>query len=310
MPAPSGEPANQLRAEIEALGLDPYVEALERDGYAVIPPALAAPGGLAARLLDAILDAAERRSGLRPDLATGATHAGYKGPFFTRAAGPDSPFGELLQTLLFEGPVFEEALMNPVVLAMATQMLGYSCVLSSMSSMLKGPGEAPFALHVDSPLDSPLPPYPTVCNCTYALTDYSRENGGLVVVPGSHRWCRVPQGDEVRFGANGPTQVLPVECPAGSLICWHSNLWHGAFPRTAPGLRVNLILYFAPPSIRTQEDLVGRIPAEMLARNAPRFAILTQQAVAYGFHSQEQFLERLSRAAEHVARFPQGASRL
>jgi ectoine hydroxylase-related dioxygenase (phytanoyl-CoA dioxygenase family) len=310
MPAPTGPLAERLRSEIEGLGLAPHVEELERDGYTVIPPQRAAPPGLAARLREAILDLAQRKSGVRPDLETGATHAGYRGPFFTRAAGPDSPFGELLQALLFEGPVFEAALMNPVVLAMATQLLGYGCVLSSMSSMLKGPGEAPFALHVDSPLDSPLPPYSAVCNCTYALTDYSRENGALALVPGSHRWCRVPEGDELRVSESGPTAVVPVECPAGSLICWHGNLWHGAFPRTAPGLRVNLILYFALPSIRTQEDLVDRVTPEMLARNGPRFAILSQQAVAYGFHSQEDFLQRIARAAEHVARFPEGASRL
>src|SRR5262245_16858245 len=309
MPAPTGELARRLGAEIEALGLKRHADQRERDGYTVLPPALAAPAGLPDRLREAILAAAERRSGARPDLARGSTHAGYKGPFFAPAAGPDSPFGELLQTLLFEAPVFEEALMNPAALAMATHMLGYTCVLSSMSCMLKGPGEAPFALHVDSPLDSPLPPYSAVCNCTYALTDYSRANGALAVVPGSHRWCRVPQGDELRVREDGPARAVAVECPAGSLICWHGNLWHGAFPRSAPGLRINLILYFALPSMRTQEDLVGRITPEMLGRNGPRFAILTQQAIAYGFHSQEHFLERLARAAQHTVRFPEGAGR-
>jgi hypothetical protein len=310
MPAPDGSLAERLRAEITALGLAPYVDQLDRDGYTVIPPALAAPAGLAERLRGAILDVAERRSGVRPDLALGVTHAGYKGPFHARAAGPDSPFGELLQSLLLEGPVFEAALMNPVVLALATHLLGYGCVLSSMSSMLKGPCEAPFAIHVDSPLDTPLPPYSAVCNCTYALTDYSRENGALAVIPGSHRWCRVPEGEDLRLERPGRAPAVPVECPAGSLICWHANLWHGAFPRRAPGLRVNLILYFALPSIRTQEDLVDRISDEMLARNPPRFAILAQQAIAYGFHGQEHFLQRLARAARHVSRFPEGASRL
>jgi hypothetical protein len=310
MSEPVTDPRQQLQQEIRALGLEAHVAELDQQGYTVIPPQIATPGGLASRLLEAILEVAEKRSGVRPDRKTGATHAGYTGPFYSPADGPDSPFGQLLQALLFEGPVFEEALMNPVSLAMATHLCGYGCVLSSMSSMVKGPGEAPFALHVDAPLASPLPPYSVVCNCTYALTDYSRENGGLAVVPGSHRWCRNPEGDELRFAAEGETSVLPIECPAGSLICWHSNLWHGAFPRSAPGLRVNLILYFALPSIRTQEDLVGRVSAEMLDRNPPRFGILTQQAIAYGFHDQQHFLERLARASKHVAAFPAGAAPL
>ena len=78
---------------------------------------------------------------------------------------------------------------------------------------------------------------------------------------------------------------------------------------TLPNCAEFVILYFALPSIRTQEDLVGRITPEMLGRNLPRFAILTQQAIAYGFHSQEHFLERLARAAPHAARFPEGANR-
>ena len=175
--------------------------------------------------------------------------------------------------------------------------------------MIKGPGESPFALHVDAPLDSPLPPYSVVCNCTYALTDYSLENGCLAMVPGSDEWRRNPEGDELTFGVGGKVEVLPIECPAGSLICWHSNTWHGAFPRSAPGLRVNLILYFARPSIRTQEDLVGNVPEEILDRNPPRFAILAQQGIAYGYRSHADFLERLARVAKYARAYPPGVAR-
>ena len=57
------------------LGLQTYVADLDARGYTVIPPEIATPNGLAERMLEAVLDIAERRNGERPDLETGSTHA-------------------------------------------------------------------------------------------------------------------------------------------------------------------------------------------------------------------------------------------
>ena len=61
--------------EICRLGLQTYVADLDARGYTVIPPEIATPNGLAERMLEAVLDIAERRNGERPDLETGSTHA-------------------------------------------------------------------------------------------------------------------------------------------------------------------------------------------------------------------------------------------
>ena len=98
------------------------------------------------------MDVAERRNGVRPDLETGSTHAGFKGRFAALSRGGDSPIGDLMQSILFEDRVFEEALMNPVLLALASYMCGYSVVLSSMGCFMKGPNESSFSLHTDTPL--------------------------------------------------------------------------------------------------------------------------------------------------------------
>ena len=72
--------------EIRSMGLETYIADLDAHGYTVIPPEIASPGDLAERMLTAALDVAERRNGVRPDLETGSTHAGYKGRF--AALGP------------------------------------------------------------------------------------------------------------------------------------------------------------------------------------------------------------------------------
>ncbi|MCH2187811.1 hypothetical protein MK280_18300, partial [Myxococcota bacterium] len=110
------DPLKAVWAEIRRLELEKYIADLDANGLTVIPPEIACPGDLDSRLLEALLDLAEETNGVRPDLKTGKTHARYKG----RYAGEegDSPFGALLQCLVLKGPVFEEAMMNPVLLAM------------------------------------------------------------------------------------------------------------------------------------------------------------------------------------------------
>ena len=71
-------PLKLIRTEIHEHSLQPYVAELDAQGYTVIPPKIAAPEGLADRLLHACLDVSERRTGVRPDLETGETHRNFK----------------------------------------------------------------------------------------------------------------------------------------------------------------------------------------------------------------------------------------
>ena len=137
--------------EIGDLGLQTYIADLDAHGYTVIPPEIASPNDLAERMLEACLDAAERRNGERPDLGTGSSRM----PSTTGDGG--SPAGDVMKLMLLEDPVFEVSLMNPVLLAMVTHLCGYNVVLSSMTCSMKGPNASPFRLHTDTRLPSPLP---------------------------------------------------------------------------------------------------------------------------------------------------------
>ena len=308
--------------DICELGLQSYVADLDAYGYTIIPPEIASPNGLADRMLEAMLDIAERRNGERPDLKTGSTHAHMQvqsmaapvkvGRPKSRMRGAnaddrDSPVGDVMHSLLLENPVFEESLMNPVMLALATYLCGYNAVLSTMACWMKGPNETTFRLHTDNPMASPLTQQSVVCQSTYWLTDFNRENGGTAIVPGSHKWCRHPIGAECIVPANpgdfGNAQAVPVEGKAGSLIVWHGNLWHGAFNRRAPGLRVSVTNYMVRPYIRTLEDFIGKIPQETLDRNPTRFAILTQQSVIPGYHTEEDRAEKATYAEKYISAY-------
>ena len=282
----------RLWDEINDLGLQHHIEDLDTEGYTVIPPEIANPNGLGERMLEACLDIAERRTGERPDLERGRSRSRI-----------DSPVGDTMKALLLADPVFEESLMNPALLALATYLCGYDVVLSSLTSFIKGPSNTRFRLHTDTRLPSPLPTQALLCKCIYALTDFNRDNGSTAFVPGSHKWCRNPVAGETSIGEGGNDQAVPVEAAAGSLIIFHGNTWHGAYDRVVPGLRVSVHLLMVRSLLRTTEDFIGRVPQEVLDRNRPRFAILTQQGVVPGYIDKDDERAKVARAQKFVSAF-------
>jgi len=302
---------DRLWSEIDQLGLRTYIADLDEYGYTVVPPEIASPNGLAERMLEACLDVAERRNGKRPDLRTGyakshpamaAKERGPKNRGPAATADGESPVGAAMGMMLLEDPVFEEALMNPVLLALVTHLCGYNVVMSSMGCTLKGPTGTQFHLHTDTRLPSPLPVQPLLCKSMYLLTDFNRENGSTVFVPGSHKWCRNPVGSETLIGEGGG-QACPVEAAAGSLVVFHGNVWHGAYDRMAPGLRVSMHLLMVRPILRTREDLIGRVPRAVLERNPARFAILAQQGLAGGSIAPGDLSANVTRAQKYISAF-------
>ena len=279
----------QLWGEIKELGLEPYIAELDVRGFTVIPPELTGVGRDPERYIELVLDVVEDDTGVRPNLETGE-------PFSGIGRIPGAQW-----TLINQGQPFEEALMDPVLLTLATYLVGYGCVVNAYHPMVKGPGGDDLELHCDAqlamPVLAPLPSWGVVANLTYALTDYTVDNGCIVYVPGSHRRCSVPTGEQSRVPVN--KEIVPVECPAGSLVVHHANTWHGAYTRRASGLRVSMQMYFARWFMRTLESHIDTIGQEVLDRNPPRFATLTGQHIEHGYSSMEDLRSRKQRAAKY-----------
>jgi ectoine hydroxylase-related dioxygenase (phytanoyl-CoA dioxygenase family) len=252
--------------EIDRQKLERNAYELERDGFTILLPEQVAPASFIDALRDECIRVAERRTG-PVDIATGHAQSQIT-----------NQFGQV-QTeagVLFENPLFEEALMNPAALALITYLLGESCILNHISTFLKGPGRDYLPLHSDQNRSSslaPFTPYAQVANATWILTDYSKDDGSTCFVPGSHKLCRPPTEHEA-------TDITlfrqPVVAPAGSILVWHGNTWHGAVPRTKAGVRVSLIAYFSRWYHQPIFPLEKQITPAMLSRNNERFAILTR----------------------------------
>jgi ectoine hydroxylase-related dioxygenase (phytanoyl-CoA dioxygenase family) len=254
-----GGAAQRVLGEIRRLGLVENAWELDSLGYTVIRPEQMGSQALAARLQARILELSEEKTGVRPDVETGQTHQ-----HFASKLGR----AQMMKDVLLQDPLFEQALMQPQVLALVAYLVGESGVLDTMNATLKAPGPEFLSLHVDTGQPAPLPPYAQVANATWVLSDYTVENGATCFIPGSHKWGRTPlEHEQVDL-----SMAVPVEAKAGSVLIWHGNTWHGAFPRTAPGLRVALIMYFIRWYLRPQVGYADKVTPEALARNGERFA--------------------------------------
>ena len=259
---------DRIWAEVERLDLQGNVAELEACGLTVVPPErMLAPGRLD-HALATILDLMEQRNGVRPDVASGATHVNVSFP--------------TLYFFLLEDPVFVEALLHPVARALVDYLLGEQCLLHATVVFMKGPADPPgpglqLGLHSDQQMvPEPFPPYPLIVGATLLLTDYTLDTGAFAYVPGSHRRARHPVGPE------GSEHAVPVEAPRGSLLVHHGALWHGSFPRTEPGLRVGMAYAYCRMFMAPLEGYRERVTDEQLAAGPPRLARLLGRHVPTG----------------------------
>ena len=249
--------------QIQERGLIQNLEELEEEGYTVLTPEQIGNPRILERARAAILRLLEEHTGVKHDIETGAhgaidTWAHSQGQY-------------LLYGFLEKDPVFEEIIQHPMTLPFMEYFLGPDCLLSSLTCFIKWQNAEGYGtglgLHADDgmPFFAPLPDPPQVFNSNWFLTDYTKANGAFCVVPGSHKLRRQLNTGE------GVEDAIPVEGPAGSVVVFHGNLWHGAFPRLNPGLRISINPFMVGYHYRVQENFQGRISDEILARNGVRF---------------------------------------
>lgn len=143
-----------------------------------------------------------------------------------------------LANLADKGEVFRQILAMPRVLAYVRHVLGPAVKLSSLNARSVNPhGSGAQPLHADMAAVADEKGY-WVCNTVWMLDDYTPDNGALRVVPGSHRWRKLPQHELADPLADHPGQVL-VTGTAGTVVVLNAHAWHAGManrtdrPRTA-----------------------------------------------------------------------------
>ncbi len=216
--------------------------AVTRDGYAVVRDAIDHDTVAAvAADLQPFLDAAH----------TG--HEEFMGSVTKR-------FGALIA----KSTAVQALILHPLVLAVADHALLPSCAryqLHYTGVMHLEPGERQQVLHRDTsvyPFANPCPPL-TVATM-WAISDFTRQNGGTRVCPGSHRWPneRVPSRSE----------VVTAEMAAGSVLIYLGNTIHGGGSNRSDLARTGVALHYSLGWLRQEENQYLAV-AQEVSRTLP-----------------------------------------
>lgn len=157
-----------------------------------------------------------------------------------------------LANLVNKGEVFRRIITEPRMLSCVGLVLKNGFKLSSLNARSANPhNRVPQPLHADMgaiPDDSG----DWVCNCVWTLDDFTPYNGALRVVPGSHRWNRLPQD-----AMDDPTAPHPQEqvitARAGSLIVLNAHVWHGGMENRTDSPRSAIHAFFVRPDKPQQQ---------------------------------------------------------
>ncbi|MEE9282060.1 MAG: phytanoyl-CoA dioxygenase family protein [Myxococcota bacterium] len=241
---------------------------LETAGLTIVPPDVT---GVTPELLDRCTEVLLKRfteiTGGCPITIEDGPTGELTWPEMPRSAlrGDDAPppTQMLIQQLLQLDRCFRDLTVNPVADALIDHLIGSLPVpggkararrLSSTNSFVKWQGEYGYGqtlgLHCDQGAN-PLPwgyTAPTA-NATWCLTEYTKEDGALAYVPGSHRSNAHPSQPRAA------KQAVPAVAPRGAVIIWPGSTWHSAFPKLTPGLRLNAVTYYRHSSVLPQENL-------------------------------------------------------
>ena len=164
-----------------------------------------------------------------------------------------------LGALLRRSEAAREIAIHPIVMALCDDLLLPHCAryqLNFSGIMHLEPGAGAQALHRDGllyPLRHPHPP--TILPTIWALTDFTAENGGTQVAPGSHLWehDREPYADE----------VINTEMPAGSVLIYTGGTYHGGGHNRSDTVRTALSLQYCLGWLRQEENQYLANPPEV-----------------------------------------------
>lgn len=173
-------------------------------------------------------------------------------------------------------PFFLKYLELPELLQVIDSTLTNTCVLhvqqgSILPSFPKGQAPPVFqnVFHMDFPRY--LNHYFASVNCFFAISPFTKENGGTLLVPGTHQKAERPSEDYLKANA------ISVECPEGSMFIFDSTLYHAAGENNSGKDRYGINHQFTRSFFKQQIDYVRALGDELVSAQKPR----TQQLLGW-----------------------------
>ncbi|XOV89023.1 MAG: phytanoyl-CoA dioxygenase family protein [Pseudomonadota bacterium] len=201
-----------------------------------------------------------------------------------------TPSGQYINSLVNKGEIFARCIeqhpdavqAGPVIEQLMDETLGSGWICHSFLSNGSDPGGYPQGLHMDQ---GPLLPFqtaeaPALVNTMFIPQDVNEENGGTLVIPGSHR-IMAAAGSGGEIGELPPT--INLEARAGTIMVFDGRLLHGTGANRTNRQRFVATMSNIKSWMRQQENWVLTVSPDVLATASPKLLHrMGFQALTYG----------------------------
>lgn len=181
-----------------------------------------------------------------------------------------------IEALFAKSHVSQTMATHSTILNLVDHVLGPNCdgfQINLTQGIRINPGERAQLIHPDSAL-FPIShkPYEFVVNALWAYTDFTKDNGATVIVPGSHKWAegRNPEPHEITYA----------EMPAGSVLLYQASLLHGGGANITAHARTGIAISYCLGWLRQSENQYLSYPLETVRSFSPQL----QRMLGYNVH--------------------------
>ncbi len=187
-----------------------------------------------------------------------------------------------LKQVINQTQAFAPFIADRRILDIAETFFGPFVRISSTGCVINHPGNERGYWHADWPhnqtnashIRAPYPDAFVHLATIWMLSDFTEENGGTFLLPGTHRMNENPSIGAVRRGrgsegkvSEGPLAGFDRDSPypteiqatgkAGSVLLYDSRLWHAVAPNQSDHPRVAILIRYAPWWLNLNPTMIG-----------------------------------------------------
>lgn len=167
--------------------------------------------------------------------------------------------------LVHYGGVFLDFLDNDKIDRLFAALLGDKWILYSFTSTVARPHLDQYTAQIHNETSRIVPDYDLAALLTFALSDFTEENGATWYMPGSHRTHpEKPSEDEFY------SKAIQVTRQAGGAAFFHPRTWHAGAMNTTDETRYGCALYACRSFMRQRFDFPRMVDEELLAGTSER----------------------------------------
>lgn len=176
--------------------------------------------------------------------------------FVKRRGNNDGPTG------LEKEPAFRHCLEHPYVMSAVAQVLEGDVVLGAFRGRDPRRSSGQQGFHVDDARPVPQDRQ-RLANAFWMLDDMDESNGATRLIPGSHRFGRIPGKGLLRRDARHP-EARSIRARAGDVLVFSAHLWHaGSENRSGAPRRIAMAHFARREVVESQARAIGaRYPDE------------------------------------------------